>query len=913
MKNGEKTIKYIKGVHMSNQYSLREKFLQFYKNDQLLTEVEDKYDFLFGDDLLNEAVYGSVYKAPLILHKNDIMFLDQFEPPYWAAALAERYNKLYYKLLELNEARKKELKKLFNKFLPQEQREINSDPSYSNLSVFTRAHMAKHHAYDRAKQIVANKISTRDIKGEEKEVYDLSIGGGKRIQVPAFSYFTGPLGLIAILEGTPGRNDGYDLFNPRMEGDMRVTDGFNFPRKSTIEKMLIKHYNYLANGIVPPTTPLEAQQYDPAKRSTFKPIKGTGWIKDTFSKTFMIDDYAQQFENMDQRENVSTNVKRREAYERALEQFVKNVDLGRLTYANGNKMYGAKIVERAPDTESSGGSKKTVELQSDNDTMTMTVDGKRVQVPVSVLMLPHKKVTQNGVEKEVPVLLPGMPFKPVKSQEERNSYQNLLVGRDFYNIRRSSSNDPMHAPIFRRLTPIELERSKEGQDIKHAGGLKPNQNSVGVDFLSKTDPRHKDVIQYLLNNPDFDFHAFTDEVLDDWLSVGACMDQKDLCHEKTIMSLYKADLKSMIEIKVLKNLNNMYLFGHDGLNTGVLQEMMERELNRILTQDLGRGTRRKREARQAAKRQKNICRRLSTGECGLNYDVSTILEDYIDSIVVAKTKPTVSHNLKELRTKITAEINALYDVVDTIRNLYEDMTGNAEAADQYADNFIANAPLANRELFIEACNEVVAQLIKEINKRKKKPILAKYADFIASHQLKQLRDFIDKQREVRAAELATPIQQAEKPEATTIDVVDNAVNQYKAAIAVDPNMDDTALINRISISLANPDLAKKFKAAIQPLRRQKTREEKLVDAELKSITDKVNEKEFAYKELMAFFKVGNIDEKLAMLDMNQKASLQDAIKKTVALASEEGMHREVIRRIKGFEFLLRRSTKRRKA
>ena len=71
MKNGEKTIKYIKGVHMSNQYSLREKFLQFYKNDQLLIEVEDKYDYLFGDDLLNEAVYGSVYKAPLILHKND--------------------------------------------------------------------------------------------------------------------------------------------------------------------------------------------------------------------------------------------------------------------------------------------------------------------------------------------------------------------------------------------------------------------------------------------------------------------------------------------------------------------------------------------------------------------------------------------------------------------------------------------------------------------------------------------------------------------------------------------------------------------------------------------------------------------------------------------------------------------------
>jgi hypothetical protein len=262
---------------------------------------------------------------------------------------------------------------------------------------------------------------------------------------------------------------------------------------------------------------------------------------------------------------------------------------------------------------------------------------------------------------------------------------------------------------------------------------------------------------------------------------------------------------------------------------------------------------------------------------------------------------------------MTAEINALYDVVDTIRNLYEDLTSNQQAADEYVDQFISNAPLANRELFIQACNEVVAQLITEINKRKKKPLLAKYAEFIQSHRLRQLRDFIDKQREVRSAELASPIPQAQKPEISPISVVDNAVQQYKDAITADPNMDDNALINRLSLSLGNPVLAKQFKAAVQPLRRQKTKEQKIVNTEIQAILDKVAEGEFAYKELMTLFKSPQINEKLTSLDLESKKKLQDAINKTVKLASDENMHREIIRRIKGFNFILTRAMRTRKA
>lgn len=892
---------------MSNQYSLREKFLALHKGASFLTEASSAWNE--PEDLLNEAVYGAVYKAPLLIHRNDIKFLEQFPNQYWSAALSERYKKLFFKLQELHEKRKKQLIKLYNTYLPLEQQAIDNDELQAGLTDSAKAHMAKFHAWDKAKATVAKDIPPGSLPDTGKDLYELSLGGGKKLTKPAYSYFTGRDGLIAILEGTPGVNNGYDLFNPRVSEDgSMVTDGFEFPSKNRIEDMLVNYYNYLANGLVDPQTPEEKKFYNPASRENLRPVRGgVGYIKDTFSKNFMIDDYARQFENMDKRK-ISSAIKRKEAHERALELFVKNVDLNRLRYANGNLMYGASMVSKS---RAEGDAGRSVDLESDKATQTITINGEQVQIPYSALLLPHKKVVQDGKEVEVPVMLPGMPFKPVKTDQDRQENSHLLVGRKFYNIRASRTGDEEHAQIFRKLTDQEMIQSKEGKDIKHAGGLKPMQNSVGVDYMSKLDPAHRQILQDILRNPDFNFHAFVDEAIGNWIGEQQCMDNKDTCVEKMFMGLYKDDLKSLAEIRILKNLGNPFLYRDGKINLEVLKTIIEREMNRLVTQDLMRGTRRKRQDQINSIRQRNACRKLISGECGLNYDVTTVLEDYLDSITKMKRLSPVKHNLKAIRTNMTADLNALFAVVDRIRLLYEDLLGDAAQAKARTETWLSTVNLMNREDFIQACNQEIASVVEQIKKKVKGPrrqaIFGKYADLLQTNKTNGLRAFIQQHRAAKEAELAAPVQVQTVAPVVAPNLVDAGVQQYKQAMQTDPNADDKDIVNRIAASLGSPQLAKDFRAAIQPLRRVKTKEAREAEAQMEAIVKEANAKELAYHELRAFFNTGDPRAKLALLNLEQKKELQKAILKIASTAQKEGLGRESIRRIKGNEFIIRQS------
>lgn len=792
---------------MPDQFSLKEKFLNLHKSKEFFIDQNNNMDDIIGYDLLKEAVHNAILKAHYALDRNDISFLEQFPSILWAQAFSARFDMLFEQLKKLQSTRKSLYNRLLNKYFLYEKNRLNTD-EHSSLTNVARSHLAKIHASSIAKTEVVQKFPAEDFGGDEtRKIFNLTTGRNQNSSISAFPFINGSHGLMAKLEGSPNMKDGHDLFNPRefktKSGMSKQTDGFNFPTLEQIQDMITNHLNHSANGLVDPITQEEIAAYNTPKNN-WLPVNNTrNNYKDTHSLDVYVDDIANQLFLVDD-STLNTSVKRLNAKNEAKRRVAQLVNQGFLYYSNGNKMHGATIVEK--------NGKSTIKLQSD--------DEQTDNLPTNILKLPHKMV--DG--KNIPVLLPAMPFKFISDPVEHNTHEHLKIGRDFYDI-----NDGENRQIFRKLDSSERKQHYQGTDVQYSGALDPNRMSPNIDFLPKNDKRYKELTNKILTDPNFNFNENVSEIIENWLDTRCSQDNKNLCIEKMILSRHKDILKTLAEVKVLKNLNKPNLFNiKEDLDKDVLKKLITDELDRLLQQDLSRGSRRKRDNNINRKRKEVNCTDESS-LCTFNYDVLTIVEQMINDVLKIERNPTIPNSLKELRIQISSEIGGMFGIIDSIRLMYEASGESATAAETRADEFADTVlPLPTKGEFIDACKKEIATLVDVIRTGRKtipqKLKLANLKDFLAIHDnnelLNHLNTLINSEKgkintspkKVNNAEVipavSMPIPSNNKIEKTANSAIDAIVKNIPSNISQIPTISLNNFLTAEDNYLSNASVAK---------------------------------------------------------------------------------------------------------
>ena len=879
---------------MSDQYSLKQKFLNLLLDEDI--RIQNQL-------MLNEAVHGATAKIPYKIGADDIKFVNQFDSELWKNAIDARFNLLFDELKKVNEKRLPLLTKKFRMYYPQELKKLQKDPRHSILNSAALEHIAERHAYVKAKtETAAEMPASASQKDLDRVDFKLTTGGSRHVVVPAFPYIYGPAGLFAKIEGTPGKMDGHDLFNPREittvdegtgeESTNKITDGMWFPKADQIRDRIDDHLKHMGHGIIEPVTDEEKTAYSENNKRNFKPVRTSrGWLKDTFSKEFYIEEFTKQYYSKQPVSDPEPE-KRANAKAQAVQKFVQLVNnsetQGLLTYSNGMPMTGAILARDA------SGRPNKVELESDK---LMDDEG----IPINVIKLPHKKIMVNGVEKEVPVLLSGMPFKRIESDFERHNNPGMEIGREFYNVLTNRVEK-----IFRKLQPHEKRDTYQGKTgYVFSGAMDHNRMSVGTRFLSNLDPEHEKKSNIILNSTYRDgsalmsFTQFVKHIVDSWLAAPCTQDGKDLCAEKEILSHHRDNLYSLAQMKVLNNLGDESFYTqYNTVNIGGIKKSIRSELSRFLQQDLGRGSRKNRHAQLLSRKEALRCeKRIGVAaQCAYNYDIYKFVQEFIkEKLHTTKTKPV--RNIDDLRLQVAEELNGVYGMLDLIHLLYEEL--NSRTAEKESERFRNAVLLLPRNEFVQACETEVGRILGLLNAKtkdvKKKKILSDFKQLFQSHQLGKLDDLVAKLSGSESVKLKEPLslrQRTEPAEILTptpvVSKVDQAIEQYKTQMEEEPVLADASLVATLTAGF-NKVEKQKFLQAINDSRVSVKAKIHNADGMIRKIisANVVELRDIPFEMLTAFFDQDGSDVRLQNASVSMLQEMLKFLKLCHKVASEK--------------------------
>lgn len=285
------------------QMSSQSKLFEILENFKTSSET-------FG--LVNEAIENVVPKFPTLMQKSNIDFLqEQFPEKYWPQALHQRYFKLFNYLSALSFLRGLMYKKQIQTEKGVETQYWN-DSMWKDWSKLARDNKmilqsdAKAKAFATAAFPAGYVIDVNDAISKFTNLYgnlspkqkaliqttvekinsyldnkpdlytNLKVGNDKPTTWEAKSYIAD---LAKELEGTLGKNDGYDLNNPRRiqvkvrdkEAEPRyVTDSFVMPTLERLKTQLKKHKISIASNIAQPQDPDEEKKMLSGEETTLK-------------------------------------------------------------------------------------------------------------------------------------------------------------------------------------------------------------------------------------------------------------------------------------------------------------------------------------------------------------------------------------------------------------------------------------------------------------------------------------------------------------------------------------------------------------------------------------------------------------------------------------------------------------------
>lgn len=924
---------------MADLLSLKNKFQQLLLGEQVDRNV----------GVLSEAVIGAVAKIPYVIGPDDKAFLDQFDPVFYKSAIKARFDLLFNELVKINKIQAPEFKKKFNTYYKQELAQFKKD-HHKNLDQHAKEHLAERHAYARAKEDIASdpafqKLIPQKDLGYHDFVVSTGAGAGQTKTVKALPYIYGPNGLLKKLEGTPGRMDGHDLFNPRMDeiplinpasGEIemdpdtnepmtrkvKVTDGFIFPTIEAIQDRIDDHLKHMADGLILPSNQEEEDAYSPSNRANFKPVRSSrGYLRDTKTKEFYIKDFQKRFKQDEDNNNksASESEKTANARRRALTEFARLVNLPTtpLMYSNGNPMRGAEIIKDSRNQPVS------VILASDS-----AVD--RDGVPVNVIKLPHKKVKINGVEREVPVLLSGMPIKRMEdpAEQEYAAQNGMELGRDYYNPVTKA-----YEKLFRKLNPTEMRDSYQGKrGFIVSGSFDPNRNSPQAKFMPSSNPKYSRISKSILDPVNriyrddrytpLTFVEFVKYSVDKWLRESCKMDGRDLCIEKLILSNFAQNLYTLAQIKIMDNLNDDDIYDRftGRIRIEKLKKFIADELNRFLQQDLGRGTRKNRQNSLRSRKESLRCevRAGTAGQCVFNYDIDKFVQEFIkNKLHITKLKP--AKNVSDLRSEIVIEIAAMYSMLDMIHLLYEEQ--NKSTANARSETFRNNVMVLSPADFVRACEDEITNILNSISGKtkdaKKKEMLKKFKDLFAARDMGKLPELVKNYKDQQTARIRQPftLRNREDLEAevrstptTVVDKLQAAIDEYNKRMDRNPVFDDKDIIKGLVIDL-NKDELKKFRTAISPTQVSAKAKIKSANKAADAITNafesaklaaKTARKKLAVKDipfllLKDFFDMDGYEERLKFADKTSLTKLRKTLQDCAEILKSDG-NRDRIRR-----------------
>lgn len=507
-----------------------------------LSKLDELYmEFVKADEKLafiNEAVLNSIYKGTIFMSDDDIKFLDQFPVKYWKSALFQRYDKyLWEYLLKLQDARNDEYKKEYQNELRDEYSKISSDIIYSSLPKDAAIKLAKENAKNTAKNMVDKTIRIRP-EDNINSPFDLQSNRYEGVRIFANPYIED---LVKKLEGTANAHDGFDLHNPieverkgRRESNSKLrkyTDGFVFPTKESIEKMIDNYLKSLGHGII------KYDKKDLAYKDTDPNIdeKDRKDLQAFYKKLDKFNDNMTYELLMDELVKKSQSIleKDHEENERARIAGIPNTPENKMSrrkrpYTGGAQKLFADARAMAKDLLDAEISQNKVHGPEHPETgqrQSVGLDSKGKYTHPEI-HLPHKNVHiksqklkfvngQPVEEGEVsvervpnPILKPGHYFRKLKPKEleildkidlkmplteEEEAIYEKVFKNNHLEVLRGSHYDFANKK-YRSLyidSSHEIQKNAQGTSHNRAGGLHPNAESPERQFLGKYDVKVK--------------------------------------------------------------------------------------------------------------------------------------------------------------------------------------------------------------------------------------------------------------------------------------------------------------------------------------------------------------------------------------------------------------------------------------
>lgn len=634
---------------------------------------------------LDEAVLGSHYKASLFFGPDDVKFLQQFPRKYWIDALNQRYNSevpgfnsLYNYLSSLQEKRDPAFKERFSDYHQQELEHFNTNPVYSNLQPSVKAHLAHDHARTAAKHYAYNSVKPEDFPAPDKpEIFEFRKGKGVE-RIKANPYIND---LVKKLEGTYGKEDGYDLMHPEkvitkrynektgktIYGSFLKTDGFRLPTKETIRRTIQNYLKFISQGIIKLNSEDLEDAVDLPDKDKQRNPEG---LRDNMTRDILIKDLQRRYPNLP----------KKDAEKRAEEDFNELVRTGKIQGPKGQAVDAEGIHDLIiPHKETT-----VIEVDKNGNEIT-----KKVMNPVVGGGHFYRRISSAEADAVDAVMAhqANPQASPPPSQEQQKIFDSIKdkLRGSHYDVH-SELMDPTgkSIPGSGKVRAIHIDSTHEGslsrQGDSHglAGGMNPNHDTDAKKFLG----RHKENQDnyekkintlfrlykmdkngnYILDadgkkipNPDDiadkDGSKLKDEIranINRQLAFGGTKKgetaiYKGTLPERMVLRSAKKQLVNLVFKRILERLGVDGMELHDATGRYLRKEQSAAEINDLLQQNIaGRGSRKTRkdtatdvelsEIEDIQKYAASVTcppeqdfRRLTSSRCGFAYSLESLL------------------------------------------------------------------------------------------------------------------------------------------------------------------------------------------------------------------------------------------------------------------------------------------------
>jgi hypothetical protein len=621
--------------------------------------------------LLTEmAQFGYIVKDPIKFDRDDIAFLKQFPRKYWLQAMYARYHDdLIAALEEREEHRRPIFDAVFNRlyenvylphYLSEEKNEKVAHKKAARRAQIVAEKIAEGRArstyvngnpelpeideiWDQIKDIPGAETGVPNTTFPEKKIYTFRKTGGTKA-APNLVHImadTGMNKLIHKLETDPAQMHhpesglagpgryGYDLWGPRRsrsEGTHSATRGMNIPKYHTIKERLSEWLNYIGHHM------LGELPNDP---NAWKPDSaGSATVEDSFTTDRYRKEYEKYYERL-----IPMDPRSIQNWQRFFPDDTKTVasELG----AEGNQSKIRKLAARMAwehvERMAQAGKLRTPPNPKHPQGRPVEYDPERKEIRRPQLFLPHENTVVHYVDKDgnplkdettsIPVLRPGKFLKKIDPGEEVDD--SLRLGKHWNPETGEWESNYMEVP-----------RSPQGSDAIRAGGIHPNQNTVGRKYLDPTDdnygPRLEKLEQLMgRGTVDDDFQwrpvkggggSFFRDIVE---AINGTLDSREggkmivntRPYEIATLKAIRPSLHNYAYMNLAENLNDPAILDESARGRTARKEKVAIIVKNFAQQDWGRGTRRLR----GSKADVQIGQALPEGEGSL----ATVLDEVL--------------------------------------------------------------------------------------------------------------------------------------------------------------------------------------------------------------------------------------------------------------------------------------------